>query len=136
MYIFFSLQLLWVRGMLSICSTSAPISVLSPQAQTTPCTVQMSLPHFTSQRCIPAEFCGSGCADWCINPQISFLGVQDGLVLIWLYLRDERCKEKFHAVLPCWLLSPTFSSFLCLHNIPLCACITYIPLPFPLSVDS
>ena len=40
---------------------------------------------------LPAEFCGSGCADCYVNPQISSLGVQDGLVLIWLYFMDMRC---------------------------------------------
>ena len=34
-----------------------------------------SLPKFTIPRRIPAEFCGSGCADCCVNSPISFLGV-------------------------------------------------------------
>ena len=29
-------------------------------------------------------------ADCCVDPQISFLGVQDGLVLVWLYFMNER----------------------------------------------
>ena len=33
------------------------------------------LPKFSSSCCIPAEFCGSGCADCCVNLPISFLGV-------------------------------------------------------------
>ena len=31
---------------------------------------------------VPAEFSGSSYADCCVNPQINFLGVQNGLVLI------------------------------------------------------
>ena len=64
------------------------------------------LPQFTSLHQVPAEFCGSGCADCCVNPQISFLGVQHGLVLTWLYFMDARHKKNSHAVLPSWLLSP------------------------------
>ena len=67
-----------------------------------------SLPHFTSPCHIPVEFCGSGFTDCCVNPQISFLGVKDGLVLIWLYLMDAKQKKNFHAVLPSWLLSYFF----------------------------
>ena len=33
------------------------------------------VPKFSSPRRVPAEFCGSGCADCCVNPPISFLGV-------------------------------------------------------------
>ena len=51
------------------------------------------LPQFTSPHRTPGEFCGSGHADRCINPQISFLSVQDGLVLIWLYFMDARGKK-------------------------------------------
>ena len=43
---------------------------------------------------VPSEFFGLGCADCCVNPQIRFLGVQDGLVLIWLYLMDARHTTK------------------------------------------
>ena len=42
---------------------------------------------------IPAEFCGSSHADSCAHPQISFLGVQNGLVLIPLHFREERSRE-------------------------------------------
>ena len=69
-----------------------------------------SLPTFTSLRRVPAEFCGSGCADYCVNPQISFLGVQDGLVLVWLYFMDMRHTKNFHAVLPSWLLQKKLPS--------------------------
>ena len=50
-----------------------PVSVLSPHAKTAPCVRGFSLPKFTSPCRGPAEFCGSGCADCCVNPQISFL---------------------------------------------------------------
>ena len=63
-----------------------------------------SLPQFTSLCCVPAEFCGSGCVDCCVNPQIGFLGVQDGLVLVWLYFMKARHTKSFHAVPPSWLL--------------------------------
>ena len=43
-----------------------------------------------------------------VNPQISFLGVQDGLVLVWLYFMDVRHTENFHAVLPSWLFPVRF----------------------------
>ena len=62
-----------------------------------------SLPQFTSLCHVPAEFCGSGCADCCVNPQISFLGVQDGLVLVWLHFMDARHTKNFHAFQPSWL---------------------------------
>ena len=52
-----------------------------------------SLLKFTSPCHIPAEFCGSGCADCCVNPQISSLGVLDGLVLVWLYFMDTKHKK-------------------------------------------
>ena len=63
-----------------------------------------SLPQFASPCRGPAEFCGSGCADCCVNPQIIFLGVQDGLVWVWLYFMDARHTKNFHAVPPSWLL--------------------------------
>ena len=40
-----------------------------------------SVPQFTSPCCVPAEFRGSSYADCCVNPQINFLGVQNGSVL-------------------------------------------------------
>ena len=76
---FLSLQLLWGGGGV-LFLYSPPISVLSPQKQLS--TLSFSLPRFTNPCCVPAEFCGSGYEDCCVNPQISFLGVQDGLVLI------------------------------------------------------
>ena len=54
-----------------------------------------SLPKFTTPRCVPAEFCGSGCTDCCVNPQISFLGVQDGLMLVWLYFLDAEHRKTY-----------------------------------------
>ena len=65
-----------------------------------------SLPQFTSLRLVPTEFCGSGWATCCVNPQISFRGVQDGFVLTWLHVMDARRKENFHALLPSWPLPP------------------------------
>ena len=59
--------------------------------------------------CVPAEFCGSGCADCCVNPQISFLGVQGGFVLIWLHFRGKRRKKT--SMLFCHLGSPAFTTF-------------------------
>ena len=41
----------------------------------------LSLPQFTCPHHLPAEFCDSSCAD-CFNPQIRFLCVQDGLILL------------------------------------------------------
>ena len=66
---------------------------------------------------IPAEFYGSSCADCCVNPQITFLSVQDGLVLIQLHFRDERGKKTFETAPPSWPLpqchfSSSSSSFL------------------------
>ena len=55
-----------------------------------PCSPHLPSPRFTSLHRVPAEFCGSGCEDCCVNPHISFLGVQDGLVLVWLYFMDTR----------------------------------------------
>ena len=91
-------------SVLSWHATLFPIfSVLSQQKQL-PTLHGFSLPQFTSPCRVPAEFCGSGCADYCVNPQIHFLGVQDGLVLIWLYFMDARHTKSFHAVPPSWLL--------------------------------
>ena len=41
-----------------------------------------SLHWFTSMYHVPAEFCGSSYTDCWVNPQINFLGMQNGLVLI------------------------------------------------------
>ena len=65
----------------------------------------LSLPKFSSPCLIPFEFCGSGWADCCVNPQISFRSVQDGLVFVWLCLMDVRHTKNFHAVPPSWLHS-------------------------------
>ena len=102
-YSFFSLHLfLGSQGMLSP-TLPWSLSSLCNQKQL-PALHSFSLPHFTSLSCIPAEFCGSGCSDCCVNPWITFLGVKDGLLLIWLYFRDERCKKNFHAVPSSWSL--------------------------------
>ena len=75
-----SLQLLWGSSAFPVLS---PLSLSSFHKQKqVPTLCDFSLPQFTSSRSIPAKFCGSGYADCCVNPQISFLGVQDGLVLI------------------------------------------------------
>ena len=64
----------------------SPLPHLCPlsHAKAAPCPLWLLSSQFTSPHCVPAEFCGSGCADCCVNPQIGFLGVQDDLVLIWL----------------------------------------------------
>ena len=49
------------------------------------------------------------CADCCVNPQVSFLGVQGGFVLIWLHFRDERRKKP--PMLFCHLGPPAFTTF-------------------------
>ena len=73
--------------------SSLSLSSLCKQKQV-PALCSFSFLQFTSLHCILAKFYGSGCSDCCVNPQISFLGVQAGLVLIWLHFRDERCKTK------------------------------------------
>ena len=83
----FSLQLLW-RGAFPIFPPS-PSSLLKQKQLPALCSFSPSSPLCH----IPAEFCGSGCADCCVDPQISFLSVQDSLVLIWLYFMDTRCKK-------------------------------------------
>ena len=42
-----------------------------------------SLRWLTSPYSVPAKFSDSNYADYCINPQINFLGVQNGLMLIF-----------------------------------------------------
>ena len=64
------------------------------------CSQGFTLPTKVPLGHIPVEFWGSGCADCCVNPQTSFLGVQDGLVLLWLHFRDKRYKKKTKK-LPC-----------------------------------
>ena len=99
-----SLQLLLGRGAFPVCSPP-PQSLSSLLLQKGFRTFQgFLLPKFSSLCGIPTEFCGSGCADCCVNPQISFLSVQNGLVLVWLYFMDTRHTKNFHAVLPSWLL--------------------------------
>ena len=86
-----------------LLSHSLPLSLSSLHKQKQlPAFCGFSLLQFTSLCRVPAEFCGSGCADCCVNPQISFLGVQDGLVLIWLHFRDKTHTKNFHVVLPSW----------------------------------
>ena len=92
----------WWWGCFSHTLSPSPSS-LHKQKQL-PDLLSFSLPQFTSSRRVPAEFCGSGCAGCCVNPQISFLGVQDGLVLIWLHFSHERRKKNLHAVPPSWPL--------------------------------
>ena len=99
-----SLQLLLGRGVFLYSPPTQSPSSLCSQKHLPSRT--FSLPKFTSLRHVPAEFCGSGCADCCVNPQISFLGVQDGLVLVSLYFMDARHTKNFHAVPPSWLLPP------------------------------
>ena len=76
-----SLQLLLGRGAFPVCSPLQSPSSLCLQ-KGFPTFRGFLLPKFSSSCHVPAEFCGSVCADCCVNPQISFLGVQDGLVLV------------------------------------------------------
>ena len=70
-----SLQLLLGRGAFPVFfPPPQSLSSLFPQKQF-PTLRGFSLPKFTSLCCVPAEFCGSGCEDGCVNPPISFLGV-------------------------------------------------------------
>ena len=79
-----SLQLLLGRGACPLFSPHAPSPSSLHTQKWFPSLCGFSLPKFSSSCHVPAEFCGSGCADCCVNPQIGFLGVQDDLVLIWL----------------------------------------------------
>ena len=97
-----SLQLLLGRGAFPVFSPLSPSSLRTQKPLRA--LHSFSLPKFTSLCHIPAEFFCLGCADCCINPHISFLGVQDGLVLVWLYFMDVRHTKNFHAVPPSWLL--------------------------------
>ena len=83
-------------------------SVLSPQKQL-PTLCSFSLPQFTSPLHVPAAFCGASYADCCVNPQINFLVVQNGLVLIWLCFRDKTISGS-----PCCsaILSPSLNHIL------------------------
>ena len=96
-----SLQLFLGMGAFPVFYPPSPSSL--PMQKHLPALCRFSLPKFTSLCHIPAEFCGSGCADCCVNPHISFLGVQDGLVSVWLYFMDTRHTKNVHAVLPSWL---------------------------------
>lgn len=60
-------------------SPHCSFSALSPQKQLLTFH-SFSLPQFTSPHWELAEFCGSSYADCCVNPQINFLSVQNGLV--------------------------------------------------------
>ena len=72
-----SLELLFFEGGCFSCIlTPHPVSILPKWL---PAHSSFSLPLFTSPRHAPAEFCGSGCVDCCVHPQMSFLGVQHGL---------------------------------------------------------
>ena len=70
-----------------------PISILSPQAKIAPCPLRLLSPPFYLFMLHTCRIVCSGCADCCVNPQVSFLGVHNGLVLIWLHFRDERHKK-------------------------------------------
>ena len=92
------------QGECFLCTLPLSPSSLCKQKQL-PILRSFSLPQFTSLRPVPAEFRGSGCAHCCVNPQINFLGVQDGLVSIQQHFRDERSRK-----LPCCstILAPLF----------------------------
>ena len=70
-----SLRLLSGRGAFPVCypSPQSPSS-LCPQ-KGFPTFWGFLLPTFSSLCHVPAEFCGSGCADCCVNLPIRFLGV-------------------------------------------------------------
>ena len=70
-----SLQLLLGRGAFPEFSPLPSLRPLSACKSGSLPAAGLSLPSFTSPRHVPAEFCGSGCADCCVNPPISFLGV-------------------------------------------------------------
>ena len=79
-----SLQLLLGRGAFPIISPSP-----DPQSQSSLCLQKrlparpiagFSLPKFTSLCHVPAELCGSGCADCCVDPPISLLGDRKSVV--------------------------------------------------------
>ena len=98
-----SLQLFLAGSAFTVFS---PLSPSSLHMQKQFCALRgLSLPKFSSPCRIPAEFCGLGCTYCCVNLQISFLGVQDGLVLVWLCFMDARHTKNFHAVPSSWLLS-------------------------------
>ena len=61
---------------------SPPVSLASLPPKQLLTAHGFSLPHFTSLHHIPAKSCGSNYAHCCVNPHISFLSVQNGLVLI------------------------------------------------------
>ena len=90
-------QSLWLFPLFHFLSShpTLPPSLcpLSTSEKQFPALLGFSLPQFTSPCWVPAEFCGSGCADCCVNPLFSFLGVQVGSVLVWLHFRDERGKK-------------------------------------------
>ena len=69
-----SLQLL-CGGHFSCILPPHTFAVLSPHAKAAPYSPRLLAPKVTSLHRIPAEFCGSGCADCCVNPPVSFLGV-------------------------------------------------------------
>ena len=98
-----SLQLLLGRGAFPVLSPLSPSSLHLQKHLPDHC--GFLLPKFTSLCHVPVEICGSGCADYCVNPPVSFLGVQDGLVLIWMYFMDVRHTKNFHAVPPSRLFS-------------------------------
>ena len=109
----FIVQSLWlflIFHFLSSCLWWGCFPHMLPRSSLSPSSLHMqkwlpdlrgrSLPKFTSLCCVPAGFCGSGCADFCVNPQISFLGVYDGLNVNLAIFHGCEMQKDFHAVLP------------------------------------
>ena len=68
-----SLQLLLGRGAFPICSPPSPSSLHLQKGF--PTFQGFLLPTFSSSSHVPAKFCGSSCADCCVNLPVGFLGV-------------------------------------------------------------
>ena len=92
--LFFSISLQLLLGECSSCTIlghhTLPLSLFLPSlCKSSSLSSVGFLYQFTSPHYVPPEFCGSGYADCCANPQINFLHIQNSLGLIWLHLKDE-----------------------------------------------
>ena len=90
--LYFPLSLQLLLGVM-LFPYSPPVAILSPQAKTALLSMASLSPSSSPCAAYLLSSVVQGCADCFVNPQISFLGVQDGLVLIWLHFREERCKK-------------------------------------------
>ena len=80
-----------------------PVSVLSPQAKTTPYPPWLLSPPNHLSCCVPAKFSGSGYADCYVDPQINFLVWK--MLLCWSgWISGMREAENFHATPSSWSL--------------------------------